>query len=213
MQVCAQDLGLGKGDKNFPKKGTCVSIHSYAVTLAVFDLRGRNVWSASLEHLPAGSHVVLATEATVRLGAYSDAIRRQDERASIKEIPCEMLVALAEEGWTGGDIATAIVRRYLEPVFDSGADFDSLILGCTHFPILRPAIESVVDQKTAIVDSASTTAKSVQALLDANGSAAAPSQAGQLKLLATDGATRFARIGGQFLGEPITAEDIEIVDL
>lgn len=168
---------------------------------------------AAVAARPAGRHVVLATEATVRLGAYTAAIRRRDAQADVSEIACEMLVALAEEGWTGGDIATAIVRRYLQPVFDSGADPDALILGCTHFPILRPAIESVVDTGTAIVDSASTTADAVRTMLESSGRAAPMAQSGRLELLATDGATRFARIGGQFLGEPLTADDIEIVDL
>ena len=169
--------------------------------------------TAAVAARPGGSHIVLATEATVRLGAYSEAIRRRDARASVSEIACEMLVALAEEGWTGGDIATAIVRRYLQPVFDSGLNPDALILGCTHFPILRPAIESVVDPGTAIVDSASTTAHAVRSMLDDSNRAAPSAQSGRLTLLATDGATRFARIGGQFLGEPLTADDIEIVDL
>lgn len=169
--------------------------------------------TAAVATRPAGRHVVLATEATVRLGAYTQAITRRDPKARVSEIPCEMLVALAEEGWTDGDIATAIVRRYLQPVLDASVATDSVILGCTHFPILRPAIERVIDKTTAIVDSASTTAQAVQGMLAANECAAPATQAGELRLLATDGATRFARVGGQFLGEPITASDIEIVDL
>ena len=157
---------------------------------------------AAVAERPSGRHLVLATEATVRLGAYTAAIKRRDADAAVHEIACEMLVALAEEGWTEGEIATGIVRRYLEP-----------ILGCTHFPLLRPAIRAVVDPGTAIVDSASTTAHAVQALLADNGSGAPSKQIGRLDLLATDGATRFARIGGQFLGQDITSGDIEIVDL
>ncbi len=168
---------------------------------------------AAVATRPSGRHLVLATEATVRLGAYTTAIKRRDADAAVHEIACEMLVALAEEGWTDGKIATAIVKRYLDPILTGGNQPDSLILGCTHFPLLRPAIRAVVDPGTAIVDSASTTAHAVQALLADNGSGAESSQAGRLELLATDGATRFARIGGQFLGHKITSGDIEIVDL
>ena len=168
---------------------------------------------AAVSARSAGRHLVLATEATVRLGAYTAAIKRRDPDAAVHEIACEMLVALAEEGWTDGEIATAIVRRYVDPIIAGGNQPDTLILGCTHFPLLRPAIRAVVEPGTAIVDSASTTADAVKELLASNGSGAPAGQVGRLNLLATDGATRFARIGGQFLGQQIASSDIEIVDL
>lgn len=168
---------------------------------------------AAVAASPAGRHLVLATEATVRLSAYAKAIRRRDANAEVHEIACEMLVALAEEGWTSGDIAIRIIERYLRPEFERAQRPDTLILGCTHFPLLRPAIESVVDRQTAIVDSASTTAAAVSALLTSQGIRRSSGDAGRVELLATDGATRFARVGGQFLGRALSADDIEIVDL
>ncbi|MEM1174404.1 MAG: glutamate racemase [Pseudomonadota bacterium] len=158
-------------------------------------------------------HLVLATEATVRLGAYRDAIQRLSADASVRELACEMLVALAEEGWTDDDISRQCLRRYLQPVFDAGYRPDTVILGCTHFPLLKQAVDDVVEPGTRVVDSASTTAATVKALLSSRDLAREDSGDGSLQLLATDGATRFARVGGQFLGYSLSTTDIEIVDL
>ena len=168
---------------------------------------------AAVEARPGAAHLVLATEATVRLGAYRKAILSRDPEARIREQPCELLVALAEEGWTSGDIAESIISRYLEDAEDGDFTPDSIILGCTHFPLLRDSISRVAADGVVVVDSAVTTAAVVQGVLAANADLSAGSGAGELKLLATDGAQRFARVGGRFLGEPLTAEDIQLVDL
>lgn len=167
---------------------------------------------AAVAARPAGTHLVLATEATVRLGAYTRAIRALDKNAMVRELPCEMLVAQAEEGWTEGRVAETIVRAYLDPVIGADRAPSSLILGCTHFPILRPVIRDVVGPELSIVDSAGTTADVVARHIDAGGPAAAGGS-GTLRLLATDGARRFAKVGGTFLGEALLPDDIEIVDI
>jgi len=169
--------------------------------------------TAAVELHPGGKHLVLATEATVILGAYRRAISERDPDADVRELACELLVALAEEGWTNCAIAEDIVRRYLEPLVEMAFEPDNVILGCTHFPLLRDAIGSVVPEGTSIVDSASTTAAVAGHVLAESGLLNEQSGAGQLRLLATDGATRFARVGGRFLGEDLEASDIELVDL
>ena len=169
--------------------------------------------SAAVEARPAGRHLVLATEATVRYGAYRQAISRRDDHAQVRELACELMVSLAEEGWTEGNIAEAIIRRYLEPLADLSFEPDSIILGCTHFPLLRPAIRRVVEEETAIVDSASTTAGVAASLLAGNNLLNEQQGQGRLQLMATDGAGRFARVGGRFIGEDLDASDIELVDL
>lgn len=168
---------------------------------------------AAVDKTPGGRHLVLATETTVRLGAYREAIGRLDPGATVSEHACEMLVALAEEGWTAGGIAEAIVRRYLADAADQPAGPDSVILGCTHFPLLRETFRQVLDPQVAIVDSAGTTAlaaKQLLADLELTNDRLGP---GSLELLATDGARRFARVGGRFLGESLIADDVTIVDL
>lgn len=170
---------------------------------------------AAIAARPAARHLVLATEATVRLGAYGKAIRRLDPSATVKELACELMVAQAEEGWTRGDVATAIVREYLRPMISGPGAYqpESLILGCTHFPILSDAIRSVVSAQVSITDSAGTTAAVVASELAASVLTRASNGPAKLRLLATDGATRFARVGGTFLGEQLAPGDIELVDL
>ena len=124
-----------------------------------------------------------------------------------------MMVSLAEEGWTEGSIAEDIVRRYLEPLAELAFEPDSIILGCTHFPLLKDAIQRVVAEGTAIVDSASTTAGVAAAMLAENDLLNDQQAPGRLQLMATDGASRFARVGGRFIGEALDADDIELVDL
>jgi len=169
--------------------------------------------SAAVAARPGGSHLVLATEATVRLGAYRRAILALDPEASVEELACEMLVSLAEEGWHDGAIAEAIVARYVAELGDTAGNADSVILGCTHFPLLRAPIAGAFADEVAVVDSASTTAAVAAELLGSLDLRNESGQAGTLQLLATDGANRFARVGGWFLGTKLRAGDVVLVDL
>ena len=167
--------------------------------------------TAAVAAHPGGKHLGLATEATVRLGAYRHAIVERDPDADVREQACEMLVSLAEEGWSDGDIARSIVRRYLDEA--DGDSVDTIILGCTHFPRLKDTIGEVAGADVTLVDSASTTAGTVRTTLEAAGIVSGSNEPGSLRLLATDGATRFARVGGQFLGHDLSYKDVELVDL
>jgi glutamate racemase len=169
--------------------------------------------NAAVAARPGGRHLVLATEATVRLGAYRRAILALDPDAGVEELACEMLVSLAEEGWHDGKIAEAIVARYLAQLGDVAGSADSVILGCTHFPLLRVPIGSAFSERVSIVDSASTTAVVAAELLDSLDLANETGHPGTTRLLATDGAARFARVGGWFLGADLSAKDVDLVDL
>jgi glutamate racemase len=160
---------------------------------------------------------VIGTEGTIGGGAYQAAIHRLDARVRVTAQACSLFVAMAEEGWVQGAIAEAIARRYLDPIFAverrlSAADGipDTLVLGCTHFPVLAAALRAVLPEHVTLVDSAATVAACVARQLPA---AANPSSRGGVTWLATDGAARFARAGGIFLGEALRPEDIEIIDL
>jgi glutamate racemase len=161
----------------------------------------------------ASGHIaVIATEATVRGGAYPQAILEQRSDARIRQLPTQLLVALAEEGLVDGPVARAVVNHYLGPMFDSAAAPDTLVLGCTHFPVLAATIREVVGPAVRIVDSAVTTAAAVRAGLLAAGCArTAGSQS--LQFMATDGPERFARVGSRFLGRTIDPRRIELIDL
>lgn len=163
----------------------------------------------------SGRIAVLATEGTVRGGAYQAAIARTLPRAVVSARPCPLFVALAEEGWTDGPIVDGVIHRYLDPLFadDAAGKPDTLVLGCTHFPVLAAALRQVLGEGVAIVDSAATTAAALSDVLDQHGLRRESTAAGHVTLLATDGPERFARVGAVFLGQPLVPEDVEIVDL
>lgn len=147
---------------------------------------------------------VIATEGTVRSKAYTRAIHAIDPNVEVIESAAPLFVALAEEGWANTHVAREVAGIYLEPLIDEG--IDTLVLGCTHYPILRGTIESVVGDKMAIVDSAETTAASVRAALT---ELAPPNGDPSHHFLVTDAEERFRRIAGEFLEQEI--ESLELV--
>lgn len=163
----------------------------------------------------SGHIAVIATEGTVRGGAYQDAIVRRRSDARVSAVPAQLFVALAEEGLCSGPIAQGVARHYLEPLFGSRTGVarpDTLVLGCTHFPMLTHAIRAAAGPGVSIVDSAETTARYVRRTLESQKLAAEGGE-GAFRLLATDAAERFARIGGRFLEQPIGVHEVEVVDL
>ena len=165
------------------------------------------------------SIAVIATESTINGGAYQRAIHAIDPKARIIGHPCPLFVSLAEEGWTDGDIPEAVAARYLNPVFKpaSGTETpvipDTLVLACTHFPLLAPAIRNVLNKDTVIVDSAATTAETVLFELDRLNMRRTDNGCGVTKYLTTDDTARFARTGTRFLGTAIGESEVELVDL
>ena len=161
-----------------------------------------------------GRIAVIATESTVTGGAYQRAILARRPDARVLARPCPLLVSLAEEGWTSGDVPERVVDAYLGAWLHEDADPDCLLLGCTHFPILAPLIERAGGSGLTLVDSAATTASAVSRALAAVQLAMHARGAGlRRQLLATDGRERFARVGRHFLGEALTADAVELVDL
>jgi glutamate racemase len=163
----------------------------------------------------SGRIAVLATESTVRGGAYTRAIARIRPDAVVSAIACALFVALAEEGWTEGAVASAAAERYLAPLRAAGAAApDTVVLGCTHFPVLLGVIAAAAGERVRIVDSAATTAAEVRSHLAARALLrAAGASPPTVRFLATDAVSRFAEVGGRFLGAPIAADDVELIDL
>jgi len=169
-----------------------------------------------------GRIAVLGTDSTVRGGAYTRAILALNPQAQVSAIACALFVALAEEGWTEGAVAEAAAARYLQPLLqDAAAAPDTLVLGCTHFPVLAAVIAAVLGGGVRIVDSAVTTATAVRAKLERGGLlrtaatdvAAGAAAANGLEFLATDGVERFAAIGSRFLGQVIDPAAVALIDL
>jgi glutamate racemase len=177
--------------------------------------------AAAVAASASGRIAVIGTQATVRGGAYARAIAVLRPEAQVRAVACQLFVALAEEGWTEGAIAQAVAQRYLQPLFSAGADApaDTLVLGCTHFPLLRSVIREAVGPGIPIVDSAATTAQAAReqlgarALLHEGAADAAAQGTGALQFLATDGTAQFAQVGGRFLGRRIAPESVDLIDL
>ena len=147
---------------------------------------------------------VIATEGTVKSKAYTNAIRALAPAVHVTESPAPLFVPLAEEGWANTHVAREVAEIYLEPLIDAG--IDTLVLGCTHYPILRGTIETVVGDAVQIVDSAETTAEAVKRLVHARTNGAAAHT-----FLVTDAEERFRKIAGEFLEQEI--EHLELVAL
>lgn len=177
--------------------------------------------AASALAATANRHIgVIGTLATVRSGAYAAAIAARDPAAVLTALACPLLVPLAEEGWTDDEVAVLVARRYLAELFARDPQIDTLVLGCTHYPLLRGVIERVAGElagrPVAVVDSATAMAEAARAAVGSLGPAAAHGAAdrrgapGRLDCFATD-TSRFDEVAPRFLGEPLTG--FELVDL
>jgi glutamate racemase len=170
--------------------------------------------AAAVAATRSGRIAVLATEGTVRGGAYQRAITQLRPDAVVVAIAATLFVALAEEGWVSGDVARAAAQRYLAPLLgDAATAPDVLVLGCTHFPPLAGVIGEAAGETVRIVDSAVTTAEALAGLLASHGVAAKGEAAGAVRFLVTDGQERFVRVGPVFFGRVIAPGDVERVDL
>lgn len=168
---------------------------------------------ASVAAAKGGAVGVLATTGTITSGAYPRAVASLSTRTEVFGQPAPLLVALAEEGWLDGEVPRLVSRRYVEPLVQAGAR--CIVLGCTHFPLLRAPIEaeaaSLAGAPLPIVDSASATADDVSAFLAERGQLSRRTRRGNLELFVTDLPKSFSTVAERFLGEPIG--DVHQIDL
>jgi glutamate racemase len=168
--------------------------------------------AAAIAAAPEGPIAVIATEGTVRGGAYVRAIQDAAPHMPVVQQACPLFVALAEEGLREGPIVELAAHRYLDPLLATMPRPRALVLGCTHFPVLKDTIAKVAGPDVALVDSAETTAATVEAILQQNG--LRNDGAGFVpQFLSTDAPGRFAHLGEIFLGEPIDPGSVTLVDL
>jgi glutamate racemase len=165
---------------------------------------------AACEASTSGRIAVLATEGTVQGGSYVRAIQAIRPDAHVTQVACQIFVALAEEGWSEGAAVDAVAERYLAHL---DAHTDTVVLGCTHFPLLAGAIAKQLGAPRRVVDSAATTARATRIELAARGLSTEGTHGGNLVLMATDSPGRFARVGARFLGSSIAANAVEMIDL
>lgn len=153
--------------------------------------------------------VVLATQTTIASNVYQELIKKQLPQALITHRACSVLVALAEEGMVDNTVAREALLHYLEGVSSE----DAVLLGCTHFPVFKPLLTSLLPEGTRIVDSAQATASALHAVLEEKKllnmeKGLSP----RIEYMVTDSVKRFQEVGKIFLGEELRLEDIELVD-
>lgn len=168
---------------------------------------------AAVAAAPEGPIAVIATEGTVKGGAYVRAIENHGRSIPVIQQACSLFVSIAEEGLVEGEIAQAIAHRYLDPLLAAVPRPKALVLGCTHFPALKATVAKVAGQEIKLVDSAETTAKAVEKILHEKNLKRPRGTRPSHTFLATDAPDRFARVGEIFLGQPIDPGKVELVDL
>jgi glutamate racemase len=186
--------------------------------IGVIEPGARAAAEVSLKQAGQKNIGVIATEATVQSGAYSEAIARFAPHVTVVERACPLFVALAEEGWAETEVARSVAAEYLFDLREQSVG--TLVLGCTHYPILRRVIQSTIGEQVRLIDSGEATARDVEAQLEADGMAREATEArGRERRLCddldhfyvTDAAERFSRVAERFLGSaPSVLEAVEV---
>jgi glutamate racemase len=151
---------------------------------------------------------VIGTEATIQSNAYFRAIRDLDESIEFFGLACPLFVPLVEEGWTEGDIARLVAEKYLASLKDKG--IDTIVLGCTHYPLLKKVIREVLDG-SSIIDSAVETGKALKEVLGEGPLLNTSGTQGAHRFFVTDSTEKFVAVGERFLGRGI--REIERIQL
>lgn len=151
---------------------------------------------------------VIATAGTVASRAYERAIRALAPSARVVQQACPLLVPLVEEGWFDHPATRLVVEEYLAPL--AGAGVRALVLGCTHYPLLKPLLGAVAGPEVRLIDSAAETARAVAAVLEASGLAAPTGRADPPyhRFAVSDDPERFRRVGARFLGERLGGVEV-----
>jgi len=143
---------------------------------------------------------VIGTEATIQSGAYTHALKAVDRSIEVYSRACSLFVPLVEEGWTDNEVVNLTAKAYLQGFKQSG--IDTLILGCTHYPLLKKAIRNFLGRGVRLVDSAEETAKEVESMLRVDSNLRKNGK-GAHSFFVTDAPERFIKVGRRFLGEKV----------
>jgi len=144
---------------------------------------------------------VIGTDATIQSESYTRAIKRIDDSVEVFGLPCPLFVPLVEEGWTEGKITEMTAERYLKNIKDK--DIDTLVLGCTHYPLLKDVLSKIMGGKVRLIDSAIETAREIKVILG-NFSLLKEDSCNVIRrFYVTDSPQRFISVGERFLGRKI----------
>ncbi len=149
---------------------------------------------------------IIGTAGTVASGAYERAIKDADGKVVVTSRACPLFVPLVEEGWLDHPATRLIAQEYLAPL--ESHHIDTLVLGCTHYPLLKPLLADVLGPAVALIDSAEQTAAAVGRELAASTLRAPAAQEGHVHFVVSDDPQRFVKVGRRFLGERV--KDVEV---
>ncbi len=155
---------------------------------------------AALKKTRTGRIGIIGTGATIRSKAYANGLLARSETAKVFVRACPLLVPLVEEGWVKHPVTTAVLREYLTPLLRNR--IDTLILGCTHYPLLKRAIRQIAGTRLALVDSAEACAQYVRDQLERKDLLARRKRVGTIQPFVTDETDQFASLAKRFLGLP-----------
>ena len=164
---------------------------------------------AALAATRGGTIVVLGTAGTVRSQAYPRALQALGHQGDVFARACPLLVPLVEEGWLQGEIPRLVVEQYLREL---PADTDTVVMGCTHYPLLRPVLRAALPAHVELVDGAVAPAAELATLLSERGLERA-GMAPAHRLLVTDAPEQLVRLSQSFLGHAVHGSDVELVDV
>jgi glutamate racemase len=145
---------------------------------------------------------IIGTEATINSSSYTKAIKSIDEEIETYTQACPLFVPLVEEGWTDGTITKAIAEIYLQGLLEKS--IDTIVLGCTHYPLLKQVIADVMGKRVTLIDSAVETSSVVKNVLRSGELLREPKKAPERKFFVTDSPERFLHVGERFLGQNMT---------
>lgn len=156
---------------------------------------------AAVQATRTGRIGVIGTRATISSGAYETAIRETRPNVLVYGQACPLFVPLAEEGWNDGKVAELVAREYLRPLIESGVD--SLLLGCTHYPLLAGVIHKVMGNEVTLVDSATAAAQATQRLLEEQSLVNPGGEKPRHAFFVSDRPLKFFEVAERFLGQPL----------
>lgn len=225
LEVAARELGQRNDQTTFFPESTdipglklviiaCNTASAFALqalrqhcTIPVLGVIRSAVWQA-MQVTRKKTIGIIGTEGTVRSGAYQQAIHAEDPGVDVTALPCSLLVPLVEEGWLEHPVTDLTIQTYLQPL---QGRIDTLILGCTHYPLLRSALDRFFAGQVHLVEPSESVAQEALLLLQKRGWLSTSSTEGELMCFVTDTPQRFQQIANRFLGG--NPQHVEQVDL
>jgi glutamate racemase len=170
-----------------------------------FDLPIVGVTTPMIEQVhrlsPRGKIAILGTHGTIASGSYQNAIQKIFPSAEVSALACQLLVYLVEEGYVNHPVTTTLIQEYLLPLKDK--NIDTVVLGCTHFPLLQHQIEQALDPTIHVIDPAKFCAEFLQKLLKEKNLLNLDQKPGRYRFFVSDAPEKFRKLGNSFLGCPL----------